>query len=191
MLASAMLAPLCLLLLCSCAMSWQWGIRPLTSSTRHPKLRDSDAKKTVIAVCVATFGLFSCSPNYMPFTQAVADETVETVVEAVPSIKQSVPKLTAADVLKSDLDPRVDFLNDVLFVFKLYPDYLEKGDYSSIRSSLRSDPTVELRKTCKKLVKYLPVEKAKLFNTAYASMIDVLNDVDAVRTLELGMLFGV
>jgi hypothetical protein len=148
------------------------------------------AKRAAIAGLVASFGLLS-SPC-MPSTQAVwaiADETVEAV--EVVSIKQPSPRLTAADVLKSDLEPRVSYLQDVLFVFKLYPEYLEKGDYTSIRSSLRSDPTVELRKTCKKLVKYLPVEKAKEFNTGYAGMIDALNDLDAVRRIRYDIAYSV
>ena len=49
---------------------------------------------------------------------------------------ESVPQLTAAQLLKTDIDPKVDVLKDILFVFKLYPTYVEKKDYVSIRQSL-------------------------------------------------------
>ena len=53
------------------------------------------------------------------------------------TVSQSVSKqLTAAELLKSDIDPKVDALKDILFVLKLYPDYADKRDYISIRQSL-------------------------------------------------------
>ena len=42
-------------------------------------------------------------------------------------------ELTATDLIRTDVSPRLDLLKDVLFVFKLYPTYAEKGDYISIR----------------------------------------------------------
>ena len=67
--------------------------------------------------------IFTGSPAY------AADEINFTTTE-------SVPQLTAAQLLKTDIDPKVDVLKDILFVFKLYPTYAEKKDYVSIRQSL-------------------------------------------------------
>jgi hypothetical protein len=88
--------------------------------------------------------------------------------------------LTASDVLQSDISPKVDILKDILFVMKLYPSYVDSKDYISIRSSLRSEPVVNLRKTCLKLQKYLPLESQKQFKIAYGEMIDSLTDMDLV-----------
>lgn len=45
--------------------------------------------------------------------------------------------LTASDIIKTDLEPRVSLLKDVFFTFKLYENYIENKDYASIRSALR------------------------------------------------------
>ena len=70
--------------------------------------------------------IFTGSPAYAADS---ADEINFTTTE-------SVPQLTAAQLLKTDIDPKVDVLKDILFVFKLYPTYAEKKDYVSIRQSL-------------------------------------------------------
>mmetsp|Transcript_31447 Transcript_31447/g.45262 ORF Transcript_31447/g.45262 Transcript_31447/m.45262 type:complete len:223 (-) Transcript_31447:68-736(-) len=102
---------------------------------------------------------------------------VEEVTAQIPTLS---PSLTAADLLKNDITPKVDTLNDILFVLKLYPSYAEKGDYVSIRQSLRQEPAMNLRKTCKKLEKYLPDNVQKQFSASYASMIDSLNEMDVI-----------
>jgi len=103
------------------------------------------------------------------------DETTVNIVK-----NELIPKLSAADVLKSDIDPKVDSLKDILFIIKLFPSYVDSFDYSSIRQSLRQDPVVELRKTCKKLTKYLPANQIASFNKNYSDMIDKINDLDVV-----------
>lgn len=63
------------------------------------------------------------------FSPAHADD----VIIQSPTLTTS---LTAAELLKNDISPRVETLNDILFVLKLYPSYADKGDYASIRQSL-------------------------------------------------------
>lgn len=66
-------------------------------------------------------------------------KTVIFAVGALPSFATetiSNAPLTAADVLKSDINPKIDELKDILFVLKLYPTFSEKHDYISIRQSL-------------------------------------------------------
>eukprot|EP01031_Cornospumella_fuschlensis_P028601 gene28601-34528_t len=86
--------------------------------------------------------------------------------------------LTASDLKKNDLAPRISLLKDIQFVVNLLPSYIEKQDYVSIRQTLRSEPTVELRRTCKELPKYLDVADAKAFNVAYEDLIDSINSLD-------------
>ena len=64
---------------------------------------------------------------------AVAD------VKAIPVEKPKVvlPKLTAREILMAGVEPKITLLKDILFTFKLYPGYLEKGDYVSFRAGNR------------------------------------------------------
>lgn len=95
------------------------------------------------------------------------------------------PVLSASEVLRSDINPKVDLLKDILFVVKLYPEYIKNSDYDSIRKSLRQEPTIDLRKTCKKLEKYLPAEEVVPFDKAYSNMIDSMNDLDVLALKRL------
>lgn len=99
-------------------------------------------------------------------------------------------KISAADVLRSDIEPKMDLLRDIQFVFKLYPNLVENGDYSTIRKGLRQEPVIDLRKTCKNLMKYLPADQASPFKRAYEEMIDSLNDLDAVNIIVINMLLN-
>lgn len=125
-------------------------------------------KSNIIAplIAISTLDLF------IPTYQVFADDTI--IIET---------KLTAADVLKSDLEPKIDALKDIFFVIKLYPSYLDSKDYQSIRQSLRQEPLIETRKTCRKIVKYLPENQVLPFNKAYNNMIEKLNDLDVVSSV--------
>ena len=60
-------------------------------------------------------------------------------VKAIPVEKPKVvlPKLTAREILMAGVEPKITLLKDILFTFKLYPGYLEKGDYVSFRAGDR------------------------------------------------------
>jgi hypothetical protein len=60
-------------------------------------------------------------------------ETKEAVVE-VPVPKAIVPKLTASEILKASVEPKITLLKDILFSFKLFPGYIESKDYVSFRA---------------------------------------------------------
>eukprot|EP01036_Dinobryon_divergens_P023275 gene23276-31603_t len=125
---------------------------------------------------ILTAFIISCS-SYPQGSPAYAADSAD---EINFTTTESVPQLTAAQLLKTDIDPKVDVLKDILFVFKLYPTYAEKKDYVSIRQSLREEPAMNLRKTCKKLGKYLPSNVQDKFSAAYSDMIDSLNEMDVL-----------
>jgi hypothetical protein len=95
-----------------------------------------------------------------------------------PANADTVPQLTAKDVLRSDVEPKTAVLKDILFTFKLYPDYISNGDYASFRQALRQSPAADLRKTCRLLKKYLPSEVQGRYQSAYDVMIDAVNEMD-------------
>jgi hypothetical protein len=63
----------------------------------------------------------------------IAAETKEAVVE-VPVPKAVVPKLTASEILKASVEPKITLLKDISFSFKLFPGYIESKDYISFRA---------------------------------------------------------
>ena len=71
-------------------------------------------------------------------------------------------------------------VKDILFTLKLYPTFIEKKDYLSIRTQLRSEPAVELRMTCKKLKPFLSIDKQSKFEESYRAMIDAVDDLDSI-----------
>ena len=97
--------------------------------------------------------------------------------EIIESTKVS---LTASDLLTADVKPKIDLLKDVFFTIKLFPTIAEQGDYSQIRLSFRSDPTIELRKTCRKLIPFLEAERRNNFERAYQEMIEELDYLDVL-----------
>ena len=89
--------------------------------------------------------------------------------------------LTANDVIRMDIAPRLYTLKDVLFILKSFPDYISQKDYTTVRNLLRQGQPSSLRVTCRKIIQYLPskTEQAE-FKAAYTSMIDALDDFDTV-----------
>jgi len=98
-------------------------------------------------------------------------------------IVQAETTLTANDVIRMDIAPRLYTLKDVLFILKSFPDYISQKDYTTVRNLLRQGQPSSLRVTCRKIIQYLPskTEQAE-FKAAYASMIDALDDFDTVRS---------
>ena len=140
--------------------------------------------KPIITSIVTAISILNLNPIVYADDSSTAissSNDVATVVRDEPVKQQQ--KLSAADVLKSDIDPKVDSLKDILFIIKLYPSYVESSDYVSIRQSLRQDPVVELRKTCRKLTKYLPATQITSFNKNYNDMIDKINELDVVSDM--------
>eukprot|EP01035_Chromulina_nebulosa_P018352 gene18353-24045_t len=89
-------------------------------------------------------------------------------------------KLTAEELLQSNIQPRLSLLKDIETSFTQYDSYISSRDYLSIRSALRQEPTVELRKTCRSLKKYLTSEKQAVFDKAYNDMISSIDDLDSL-----------
>merc|ERR1712091_203882 len=103
---------------------------------------DKVLRRAAVSAAIATASIL---PVHPPFVKA------ETEV-AAPEIV----KLSASDLRKVDIEPKLDVLKDVLFILRLLPTYVSSQDYTSLRQSLREGPSIELRKTCKKLEKYMP-----------------------------------
>lgn len=164
------------------ALSWRSSSSSLSSpsSLLNMKPAHNFIAKPIITSIVTAISILNLNPIvHADDGSSMGSNDVVTVVRDEP-IKQ---KLSAADVLKSDIDPKVDSLKDILFIIKLYPSYVESLDYASIRQSLRQDPVVELRKTCKKLSKYLPAAQITSFNKNYNDMIDKINELDVVSDM--------
>lgn len=98
-----------------------------------------------------------------------------------PSFAEVVPELSAAEVIEADVTPKILVLKDILFVLRLYPNLSDQQDYAQLRSSLRSSPLIDLRKTCRKLKPLLaPAAKQIEFQAKYDVMIDSVNYLDVV-----------
>lgn len=93
-------------------------------------------------------------------------------------------RLTAREMIASDVAIRRDALNEINFTFRLYAPLLDRKEYAIVRSQLRTEPAFSLRKTCRNLKKYLdsPEKQAK-FDRVYDELIDATTELD-VRCLK-------
>lgn len=83
-------------------------------------------------------------PTELPEIKAITQNPIKSEVEivTVPDVKPVpiekpkvvLPKLTASEILKAGVEPKITLLKDILFTFRLYPGYLEKGDYVAFRA---------------------------------------------------------
>lgn len=90
-------------------------------------------------------------------------------------------KLTAGQLLQTDVQPRISLLKDIVTSMNQYESLVTAKDYVSIRQALRTEPAVELRKTCRSLEKYLKADQLKNYKNAYSVMISSIDDLDGVR----------
>eukprot|EP00981_Chlorochromonas_danica_P009663 scaffold2798_cov160-Ochromonas_danica.AAC.32 len=106
--------------------------------------------------------------------------TKGTLVYAEPLSEPttSIVSFTASDLIKSDLQPKVNLLKDIQNSLEAYPELIKQQDYLAIRQGLRQEPVVELRKTCKDLTSYLKKEEVASFTKAYDEMIDAVSSLD-------------
>jgi hypothetical protein len=80
---------------------------------------------------------------------AIETESIVTTenVPVVPTSTDTVPTLSALELLRADMSPKIEYLNDVLFILKTNNNLIIQKDYASIRSLLRSEPVASLRYT--------------------------------------------
>jgi len=98
------------------------------------------------------------------------------------SVHAETEPLTAIQLIKSDVAPKAEKLNDILFVLRTFDDLITKQDYTQLRSLLRQDPAVTLRTTARKLKLLLPSKQEQdIFGVAYDKMIDALDDMDTIN----------
>mmetsp|Transcript_5592 Transcript_5592/g.5782 ORF Transcript_5592/g.5782 Transcript_5592/m.5782 type:complete len:209 (+) Transcript_5592:169-795(+) len=105
-------------------------------------------------------------------------------LNSAPSLLNAVhaETLTASELIKSDIAPKVEKLNDILFVLKALDELITKQDYVTFRSLLRQDPAVTLRVTARKLKLLLPSKAQQAtFEKAYSKMIDSLDYMDSIN----------
>ena len=117
---------------------------------------------------------------------AAVTASLLTGLSPFPSLAETVqiPELSAAEVIQADIGPKVLLLKDILFVLKLFPTFSDQQDYAQLRSSLRSSPLIDLRKTCKKLKPLLsPAARQDAFQAKFDAMLESLEalDVKALR----------
>lgn len=181
----------------------------LRLSQRDKHLRS--IMKSFLAVCLIIFGLETshsfvrkvCSVTKSQLHATSSDSRLPSLTQKIlPTILLSgiifnspiygVPtpavadSLTASELIRSDLQPKIEILKDILFTIKTYPELIDKQDYLTIRSLLRSEPAVSLRVTCRKLKQFLPSKSQQdSFGSAYSTMIDSVDDFDSVSPLEL------
>jgi hypothetical protein len=110
----------------------------------------------------------------------VACSLGNAVVPLMPAF--AIETLTALDVLQSDIEPKLSILKDILFTLKLYPEYINSKDYASLRSGVRQQPAMDLRKTCKKLKPFLPAGQQAIYEDAYNTLIDSFETMDVVSS---------
>jgi hypothetical protein len=143
----------------------------------HGKTLFAQAKRWAALTIVSStaFGVVSSpfdvgsSIAYAAEADIVTTTATTTTAATTPTLN---PQLSVNDLLKVDIGPKLDVLKDVQFILRLYPTYVDAGDYTSMRQGLREGPAQELRKTCKKLEKYLPVATLDSYKAQYAEMID-------------------
>ena len=102
-------------------------------------------------------------------------------VYAEQLVSNSIPRLTARDLLTSDVSSRTAALSEILFTFRLYQPILEnRPNYATIiRSQLRTEPAKSLRQTCKSLRKVLAsAELQAKFDSYYDGLISAIADLD-------------
>lgn len=152
--------------------SWSGVCRAVSSDRSVP----TPVKVAKQATSSIVLGIIASS---LSFSNPVAS----LALDAAPAVDVAIPALTAKDLITNDLQPKIDQLKDILFVIKQFPSYVEKREYTALRGTLRTEPTMGLRKACRKVQKYLSAEDAKKFNAAYVQMIDSVDklDVTALR----------
>lgn len=155
----------------SCTFAWRLRMSNKDAARERPRIpwKPFDIVNKIAINTVVLAGSALLISNVPLLAQAVEDNGSTTVQQ-----------LTAKEVLSRDLQPRVDVLKDIQFIFKLYPSYIDKQDYVALRQALRQEPTVQLRKTCISLARYLSATNKEAFNSAYRNMIDKLDTVDSV-----------
>ena len=89
-------------------------------------------------------------------------------------------ELSVRSVLQEDIQPRIKFLRTIETEMGNYAKSIDCRDYESIRRSLRHEPTVELRRISRQLMKYLPPTKYEEFGRAYENMISTVDRLDRV-----------
>ena len=113
-------------------------------------LRAAVAPLIVSSLIGQTFPQFNYNTAYAAESEIAA--VVDSTVVDIPAE----PILTAAELLKRDVQPKKDLLQDVQFIIRLLPSYVDAADYPALRQALRDGPVTELRKTCRKLVSAFP-----------------------------------
>lgn len=72
----------------------------------------------------------------MPMTSTTSTLTTKPAVKVL---------LTASELLKSSIEPKIARLKDILFTFTLYQTYLDKQDYVTFRAGAYSTNSTELK----------------------------------------------
>jgi hypothetical protein len=132
-----------------------------------------------IGKAMVSFGTFTAATHL-----AVADVTTETVLSTPPVATTSsivTPQLTAKAVLAEGIKPQTDLVNEIYSVVQRLPTYIDNKEYIEIRKAFRDYPAVELRKTCRTLIKFLDEDRKPAFEKEYKTMISEVDDVDRVR----------
>ena len=67
-------------------------------------------------------------------TSNIPDDIEMTSVTSTTKSPEIKVLLTASEILKSSIEPKITRLKDILFTFKLYQTYLDKQDYVTFRA---------------------------------------------------------
>eukprot|EP00596_Hydrurales_sp_CCMP1899_P007566 CAMPEP_0119051866 /NCGR_PEP_ID=MMETSP1177-20130426/73345_1 /TAXON_ID=2985 /ORGANISM="Ochromonas sp, Strain CCMP1899" /LENGTH=189 /DNA_ID=CAMNT_0007031221 /DNA_START=3146 /DNA_END=3715 /DNA_ORIENTATION=+ len=115
---------------------------------------------------------------------SIPDLNSETAIDLkseTAKVRPVIPVLTAAEMLKQNIQPRIEHIKEISFAMKTFPTILDKGDYIALRGGFRSMPAMDLRKTCKLLKPFLVGDEKKVeFEKTYTIMIDAVNDIDVL-----------
>ena len=143
-------------------------------SFKHTSICLNGLMKQQIAFIASSACILS-SFTYPSIVSADVSNVAGSLVRTSPASES----LTAADLLKSDIDFNVQELKGMSYVLENLNDIIEKREYESIRAVLRQDPLRQLRKTSKALKRFLSSQEIQAkYEESYQSMIDAIDDLD-------------
>jgi hypothetical protein len=160
-------------------------IAPATAYISSPgRLRMTVSRRTDVALFGASNGIETESIKAAALARVASlmllsgIGTFNIIAPISPAV--ATEALSATEMLKSDIGPKLSILKDIDFAFKLFPSFVEKQEYVELRQALRESPTMDLRKTCRKLKPFLPSEIQVKYEDAYKTMIESFEDMDVV-----------
>jgi len=142
-----------------------------------------DLRRVYETLLISSFAISYNTILFPSNVLAISEEPIAAVAGTLVRSSPATESLTAADLLKSDIEFYTRELKDMSFVLRNVEDIINNRDYEDIRSVLRQEPVRNLRKTSKYLKKYLPSKDIQeKYEVSYQTMISAVDDLDFKAT---------